>query len=47
MTKSQNDLCYELKLAIIRAIVNIDNELMWEIVKQAIEKEGVKENGGL
>lgn len=38
MTKSQNDLSYEIKLALIRAIVNTDNELIWEIVKEAIEK---------
>ena len=38
MTKSQNGLCYEIKLALIRAIVNVDNELVWEILKEAIEK---------
>lgn len=40
LTKEQNDLCYKLKLSIIRAIVNTDNELIWEIVKKEIEKEG-------
>ena len=37
LTDSQHDLCYEIQFALIRAIINIDHEKMWEHISKVIE----------
>lgn len=39
LTEEQHNLCYELQFALMRAIVNLDHEKMWKLIKDAIGKE--------
>ena len=37
LTREQHDLCYEIQFAIMREIVNLDHEKIWELIQKAIE----------
>lgn len=39
MTNEQNELCYIIKNQCIKAILNLDNEKVWEIIKDSIGLE--------
>lgn len=45
MTKSENELAYSIKLAFVKAIIDLDNEDLWNIVLKALEEK--KEEGFL
>ena len=40
MTEEQKELVYTFQLNVIKAIVNMDVEKTWELMKKAIESEG-------
>ena len=37
LTDEQNDLCFEIQFEIIRAIINMNHDVMWELIQRAIE----------
>ena len=37
LTDEQNDLCYEIQFAIIRAIINMNHDTMWELIQKAMD----------
>lgn len=39
MTDEQKELVYTFQLNVIKAIVNMDVEKIWELMKKAIESE--------
>lgn len=39
MTDEQKELVYTIQLNIIKAIVNMDPEKTWELIRKAIESE--------
>lgn len=41
MTEEQKELVYTIQLDLIRAIVNMDVEKTWELMKKAIESDEV------
>ena len=47
LTDEQNDLCYSIQFAIIRAITDMNHDKMWEIMKEAIQDQDNKETAKL
>lgn len=43
LTEQQNELCYSLKLAVIRGIVEIENENLWRIIERVLNEQEKKE----
>lgn len=39
LTKAQNDVCYEIKFALIRGILNMKQDMLWELVQKAIKEK--------
>ena len=37
LTDEQNDLCYEIKFTLIRAIIHMNHDTMWELMRKAME----------
>lgn len=38
LTEAQNNAVLEIEFALIRAIINLDREKLWELIKDAYEK---------
>ncbi len=38
LTQEQKDICYEIKFAIIRGVLNLDLNNMWKGIEKAVEK---------
>ncbi len=38
LTKAQNNAVLEVEFALIRAIINLDREKLWKLIKDAYEK---------
>lgn len=36
LTDSQNDLCYEIKFALVRGIINLENDVIWKYVTEGV-----------
>ena len=43
LTDTQNDICFEVKFALMRAIINLNHDDMWKLIGKAIEEENRKE----
>ena len=38
LTDEQNDLCYEIKFALVKAIINMNHDDMWKLVQKEIDR---------
>ena len=38
MTDEQKELCYEVQFALMRGIMKMNLETMWDLIQKAIEK---------
>ena len=45
MTDEQKELCYTIKLELVKAIIDIKNEDMWRILEKVISEREVKADG--
>ena len=43
LTDAQNDICFKIKLTLVRAIINLNHDDMWKLISKAIEEEKRKE----
>ena len=43
LTDEQNDICFEIQFALIRAIVNLDHDNMWKLIEKAMEEQNAKQ----
>ena len=43
LTDTQNDICFEIKFTLVRAIINLNHDDMWKLIGKAIEEEKRKE----
>lgn len=39
LTDTQNDICFEIKFALMRAIINLNHDDMWKLIGKAIDEE--------
>lgn len=39
LTDAENDICFEVKFAIMRGIANIDNGKLWKMIAEAVLSE--------
>ena len=44
LTDAQNDLCFEIKLSIVGAIINMNNDTMWKLIQKSIDESEEKDN---
>lgn len=43
MTDKQKNLVCSIELALVKAIINLDEQKMWDLIKQAMKEEKNKE----
>lgn len=43
MTDKQKNLVCSIKLSLVKAIINLDEQKMWDLIKQAMKEEKNKE----
>ena len=43
LTDTQNNICFKIKLTLVRAIINLNHDDMWKLIGKAIEEEKQKE----
>lgn len=39
LTEEQNNICYEIQFALIRAIINLDHDKMWQQISKEVDKQ--------
>ena len=39
ITDAENDICFEVKFALMRGIANIDNDKLWKMIAEAVLSE--------
>lgn len=42
LTTEQNDVCYEIKFAFMRAILNMSNEKLWDLIYKTLGEQNGK-----
>lgn len=44
LTTEQDDMCYEIKFAFMRAILNMSNEKLWDLIYKAMGEQNGENN---